>query len=147
MKKNHKIALNAGVVLLISVLFFYYKILSWEIVCKHPEHIITIPKGASAASVAILLKNESCLENRGIFKLALTLTMKNRSIRAGRYNLKDIASIGQLVKMITSPSEERIKITLIEGWTIEQFAAELKDRLQIDSYAFIHLSQVMLLFL
>ena len=140
-KRSHKITLGTGLVLLTAILIFYSVILSWKINCEHPENLIIIPKGASAAGVAELLKSESCLDNIAIFKLALTMTMKNRSIRTGRYNLKGISSIGQLVKMITSQSDDRLKVTLIEGWTVEQFANELEEKLQIDSYKFIRLSR------
>ena len=69
------------------------------------------------------------------------MTMKNRSIRPGRYNFKGISSIGQLVKVISSQSTDRVKITLVEGWTVEQYAAELKKKLQIDSFEFMRLNQ------
>ena len=140
-ERNYKIVLGVGLVMLFSVFAFYSIVLSWKISCAHPERLITIPRGASATAVADLLKEESCLENKSIFKLALTMTMKNRSIRPGRYNLKGISSIGQLVKVISSQSADRIKVTLVEGWTVKQFADELNNQLQIDSFEFIRLSQ------
>ena len=140
-KRYHKIVLGIGLVLFAIGLSFYSIVLNWEIDCEHPERPITIPTGASAGAVAELLKNESCLENTGVFKLALTMTMKNRSIRPGRYNMKGISSIGQVVKVISSQSADRVKVTLLEGWTVEQFSDELKDKLQIDSFEFMRLSQ------
>ena len=138
-ERVYNIAIGVGLALFAISLAIYSIILSWEIDCEHPERPITIPKGASAAAVAELLKQESCLENTNIFKLALTMTMKNRSIRPGRYNLKGISSIGQLVKVIASQSSDRVRVTMLEGWTIEQFADELKDRLQIDIFEFLRL--------
>ena len=135
----YKIAGGITLVLSILVLILYSVILSWKIECKDPENLITIPKGSSAGAVARLLKSESCLGNESIFKLALTLTMKNRRIIPGRYNFKGISSIRQVVKMITSQSKDRVKVTLIEGWTINQFAEELKQKLKIDSYEFLRL--------
>ena len=119
-ERYYKIAAGTGLALFAVGLIFYSIVLNWEIDCEHPESPITIPRGASATAVAQLLKQESCLENTGIFKLALSMTMKNRSIRPGRYNLKGISSIGQLVKVISSQSTDRVKITLVEGWTVEQ---------------------------
>jgi len=134
-----KFGIGASLIVLIGVLSFYSLILGWNIECQKPGHLIIIPKGASAQSVATLLKEESCLQNDVIFKLALTITMKNRRIIPGRYNFKGISSIGQLVDVITSQSSDRVKITLIEGWTMEQFAEELKKKLEIDSYKFLRL--------
>ena len=136
---NIKIAIGVALILLLGVLLFYSLILGWNIECQNQDRLITIPKGVSAKSVVVLLKEESCLKNDVIFKLALMITMKNRSIIPGRYNFKGISSIGQLVNMITSQSSDRAKVTLIEGWTIEQFADELKKKLEIDSYKFLRL--------
>ena len=135
----YKLAGGITIVLSILVLILYSVILNWKIDCEYPGSLITIPKGSSAGAVARLLKSESCLENESIFKLALTLTMKNRRIIPGRYNFKGISSIRQVVKMITSQSKDRVKVTLIEGWTINQFAEELKQKLKIESYEFIRL--------
>ena len=140
-ERYYKIAVGTVLALFAVGLLFYSIVLSWKIDCEHPENPITIQRGASATAVAQLLKQESCLENTGIFKLALSITMKNRSIRPGRYNLKGISSIGQLVKVISSQSTDRVKVTLIEGWTVEQFSNELKDKLQIDSFEFMRLSR------
>ena len=136
---NIKIGIGVFLVILIGALSFYSLILGWNIECQEPDRLFTIPKGASAQTVSILLKEESCLENMTIFKLALTLTMKNRQIIPGRYNLKGISSIGQLVDMITSQSSDRVRVTLIEGWTLDQFSDELKKKLEIDSLKFLRL--------
>jgi len=140
-ERYYKIATGIGLALFAIGLVFYSIVLNWEIDCEHPESPITIQRGASATAVAQLLKQESCLENTRIFKLALSMTMKNRSIRPGRYNLKGISSIGQLVKVISSQSTDRIKITLVEGWTVDQYASELKEKLQIDTFEFMRLNK------
>ena len=136
---NIKIGLGIALIILIGILSVYSIILSWNINCQNPNRLITIPKGASAQSVASLLKEESCLQNVAIFKLALMITMNNRRIIPGRYNFKGISSIGQLVNMITSQSSDRIRVTLIEGWTMDQFVDELNKQLEIDSYKFLRL--------
>ena len=138
---DYKIKVGGGITLLIVIgaLLFYSIILGWEIDCREPSDLISIPKGASAQSVAILLRESSCLQNESIFKLALTLTMKNKHIIPGRYNVKGISSIGQLVKMITSQSSDRVKITLIEGWPMERYAEALNKELKIDTYEFLRL--------
>ena len=124
---DYKIKIGGGItfLILIATLLFYSIVLGWKIDCAKPSELIAIPKGASAQSVAVLLKENSCLQNEFMFKLALTLTMKNRRIIPGRYNVKGISSIGQLVKMITSQSSDRVKMTFVEGWSIERYAEAL----------------------
>jgi len=138
---DYKIKIGGGItfLILIATLLFYSIVLGWKIDCAKPSELIAIPKGASAQSVAVLLKENSCLQNEFMFKLALTLTMKNRRIIPGRYNVKGISSIGQLVKMITSQSSDRVKMTFIEGWSIEKYAEALNNELKIDSYEFLRL--------
>ena len=138
--RSKKISLSIVLVLIISCIGFYSIIMNWKIDCEHSEKIINIPKGASATAVAEILKEDFCLENIGLFKLALAMSMNDRNIRSGRYDLKGVTTIGQLVKLITSFSADRVKVTLVEGWTIKQFAHELSNNLQIDSLEFIRLS-------
>tara|TARA_B100000029_G_C17489069_1_gene928416 strand:+ start:43 stop:801 length:759 start_codon:yes stop_codon:yes gene_type:complete len=57
----------------------------------------------------------------------------------GRYTFKGIHNVGQLVKMLTSQSSDRIKLTFIEGWSIENYADYLKDKLDLDTYIFLDL--------
>ena len=136
---NIKIGMGTTLIVLTGILSFYSIILSWDINCQYPDRPITIPKGASAQFVAMQLKDELCLQNESIFMIALTLTMNNKRIRSGRYNLKGILSIGQLVNILTSQSTDRVKVTLIEGWTLDHFASELKKKLEINSYKFLRL--------
>ena len=140
-KIDYKFKIGGGITLLvlIGILLFYSIILGWKIDCRELGGLISIPKGASAQSVAVLLKENSCLQNEAVFKLALTLTMKNKRIIPGRYNMKGISSIGLLVTMITSQSSDRVKVTLIEGWSMEKYAEELNKQLKIDTYEFLRL--------
>ena len=138
---DYRIKVVAGITILITILIliFYSIVLNWNIDCQETDELLVIPKGASAQSVSSLLKNQHCFRNESIFKLALTLTMKNRKIIPGRYNLKGISSIGQLVNIITSQSSDRVKVTLIEGWNIDQMADELNKKIKIDTYKFLQL--------
>jgi UPF0755 protein len=140
-KIDYRIKLVSGIAILFTIvlLIFYSTILNWAIVCKETDELVIIPKGSSAKLVSSLLRQQMCFKNETIFKLALTLKMKNRKIIPGRYNLKGISSIGQLVDMITSQSSDRIKVTLIEGWTTDQIAEELSKKLKIDTYKFLQL--------
>jgi len=113
--------------------------LNWNVNCKNPDKIITIEKGASATTVAKLLKKELCIENVGVFMVALSITMTTKQIRSGRYNLKGVSTIGQLIDIFTSQSNDRVKVTLIEGWSVEEYAEELRLKLDIDSSKFLEL--------
>ena len=138
-KRNHTIVISVVLALIIVIFNAFYMILNSRITCEHPEKLFIIPKGASAGSVAELLQKRSCLGSEGVFKLALTITMKSRSIRPGRYDLKGISSVGQLIKVISSPSKDRVRVTLVEGWSLDRFAEELEKKIQIDTEKFLEL--------
>ena len=136
---NYRVVLATLCTIFVSLGILTLVILSWKIQCGDSDQIITIPRVASAKTVSTILKYESCIQNEIILKLALTLTMNNRKIMPGRYTFKGISTIGNMVSLITAASSERQKVTLLEGWTIEQIADELNRKLQIDTYKFISL--------
>ena len=136
---NYRVALITLSTIFVGLGILTLVILSWKINCGDSDQVITIPRGASAKTVSTILKYESCIQNEIILKLALTLTMNNRKIMPGRYSFKGIHNVGQLVKMLTSPSSDRIRLTFIEGWTIENYADYLKEKLDLDTYTFLEL--------
>ncbi len=127
--------------LLFCILIFYTIILSWEITCADSEHIVSIPQGASVNRTIQLIQENSCLSDSDVrvLKLAMTVTLRNGKVIPGRYTFKGISTIGNMVNLITTSSRERKKVTLLEGWTVEEIADELSRKLQIDTYKFISL--------
>ena len=126
---------------LFTFLLFYTVILSCDVNCADPEEIIIIPKGASVHYTANILHSQQCLSlaDMSTFKLAMQATFNEGNIIPGRYNLKGIVTIGDLINLITTPSRDRVKVTLLEGWTIEEIADELNRTLEIDTFKFISL--------
>jgi len=129
--------------LLFCILIFYTVILSWDITCVDSDQILVIPKGASVNRTIQLIQENGCLSNSdvSVLKLAMTVTSRNGKVIPGRYTFKGISTIGNMVNLITTSSQERKKVTLLEGWTVEEIADELNRTLQIDTYKFISLSK------
>ncbi len=128
-----------SIILVMLIATFYSIILNWKINCNKLDKLVTIPNGATATEVTHILINESCIDYTFIFQLGLTITMNNRSIRSGRYDLKGINSIGKLITLLTSQSNDRVRVTLVEGWSIEQYADKLNKMLKIDKDKFLAL--------
>ncbi len=127
--------------LLFCILIFYTIVLSWDITCTDSDQIVVIPKSASVYHSIQLIQESGCLSESdvSILKLAMTVTMRNGKVIPGRYTFKGISTIGNMVNLITTSSRERKKVTLLEGWTIEDIADELNRKLHIDTYKFISL--------
>ncbi len=114
-------------------------IMSYEISCTHPAKYFEIPKGATVSDVADLLMQESCLANKTLFVAAMRLSLNDKNIKAGRYTLKGVRTLRQLINMITAPTASRIKVVLLEGWTLDQIADELGDKMEINEKQFLGL--------
>ena len=130
--KRNKISISIFLAILFCIVGFYVIILNWKVECQNLDEFIIIPKGSSASSVSVMLDEAKCFENEGIFKLALIITNNARHIRPGRYDFKGISTMGHLIENITSQPRDLNRVTLVEGWGMEQFANELHDKLKID---------------
>ena len=100
-------------------------VLSWKINCENTNEQFIIPKGASVSQVSDSLYAKSCDFNNSIFKTGLYLMNKTKAIFPGKYQLKGIRNIGDLIKLITAPSGEKIKVTIIEGWELYKIIEEI----------------------
>ena len=121
---------------LFSIILFYSFILSWSINCDHISETITIEKGYSVHDVSLILENNICL-NSTIFKTAMKLTFNEKNIKYGRYDLKSLNNVRDLVQMITSVSKERIKVTIYEGLRLQEIAILLNEKMQLDVEKFL----------
>ncbi len=123
----------------VTVLSLLAMIFSYELSCTQPGSSFEIPRGSTVNDVAELLVKKSCIPNKLLFVAALRLSFNETKIKAGRYTLKGIKTLHQLIRMITSPQAYRFKVTTLEGWTLEQIAAELGETMEIDEKIFLGL--------
>ena len=131
-----KLSLALLGIVLVGGTAFLTMILSFELDCSNPSKYLTIQSGANVEDVANQLVAEKCIPRPAVLKLAMRLTFKDKLIKAGRYTLKGITTMNQLIQMITSPNADRIKVTILEGWTIKQITETLTDELDIDAFRF-----------
>jgi len=120
-------------------LSFMTLILSVEIKCPDTNDLLTIPRGATISDIGHLLEDRTCIPHRSLFNTAIKLTLNDRNIKAGRYTMKGISSMRDLVRMLTNPTADRVKVTIYEGYTISQIADLLESALDINSKHFIDL--------
>ena len=124
------------IVLALGFLIAFSLIISWEIDCDNPNEQFIIPKGASVSQVSDSLHAKSCNFNDNVFKSGLYLMNKTKAIFPGKYQIKGIRNIGDLIKLITAPSGEKIKVTIIEGWELYKIIEEIDSKMNIDAYKF-----------
>ena len=137
MNKNKLILLSIPTVIFIFI-FFYGLILSLNVSCNHVSSKITIPKGASLNEVANILEYNLCLDSF-IFKTAMFMTYNEKNIKYGRYDLKSVNNVSDLITLITSVSKDRVRITIFEGLKIQEIALIFKDKMDVDIEKFLEL--------
>ena len=130
-----KIILSVLFVVFISILI-YSSILSYPVSCNDDDFILHIKEGSNASSAAYILEENECVSS-SIFKIAIDLTFNQKNIKPGLYSLKGIRSLRDLMKIITSVSNDKRTITIFEGWKITDIAHSLSERLNIDKDVFI----------
>ena len=127
----------AYLVILIPLIgFFYFSAMMSRAIDCSDEEILRIPKGASLSFVIKEMEKCSCLPKSTLFKYAMIVTRKDKSIRPGAYRLVDVNSMSEFVSLITSPSKEMKKITILEGWSLNQIKQKFHKDFDIDTLRF-----------
>jgi len=137
MNKN-KLILFSIPAIIFTTIFTYGLILSININCNHISSNITISKGSSLHDVSKLLQDNLCL-NSNLFKVAMFMTFNEKNIKYGRYDLKSVNTIGDLVTLITSVSKNRVRVTIFEGLRMQEIALIFYDKMNIDKDKFLEL--------
>jgi UPF0755 protein len=95
--------------------------------------VITISKKDSTEDVAEKLRKKGLIRSEAVFEL--TVRYVDRNIRPATYELKKGMSVSNIVDAITTAKSKAVtkvkdyKLTVIEGWRVEQIAEEL-DKLK-----------------
>ena len=119
-------------------IFIYALILFLPIKCEHIDYYITIPKDSTVSSVSKILEKNLCI-NSTLFKIAMKITMNEKNIKYGRYDLKSVSNVRGLINLLTSIKKDRIKTTIPEGFTMSDIAIRFEKNMHIDVEEFISL--------
>ena len=136
--KNNKYIFPALSILIFSFIFIYALLLTWPVQCNHMGQYVTIKKNSTVNDVAKILDNNLCV-NKNLFKIVIKLTRNDKNIRYGRYNFKSVNNMKDLINLLTSNNNDKIKITIIEGLRLKDVALYLEKKLKIDIEYFIQL--------
>ena len=82
-----------------------YNILNYPINCN-TDYILSIEKNDTASDVGKSLSENHCI-NSTIFKMAIYSTFNQYNIKPGLYNLKDVHTNTDIIKLVTSNSNIR----------------------------------------
>jgi UPF0755 protein len=100
-----------------------------------------IDKGSSIDTIADSLLAKGLIKDKEIFILWLTTLDKDRLIKAGYYEIPKGLNYAQLISFLSKAPSKEIKVTLIEGWRIEEIAQELHKQINIEVDRFLFLAK------
>ena len=138
MDKYLKNTILAILLVLFTTILFISNLFVYPISCENEDYILSIEANNSASHIGEELSKNSCI-NKNLFKIAIYLSFNQSNIKPGLYSLKGIRTYRDLIKLITSISDERIRFTIYEGSTINELALGLSEKLNIDKDDFIEL--------
>ncbi|MBI5098354.1 MAG: endolytic transglycosylase MltG [Nitrospirae bacterium] len=89
---------------------------------------VNIPEGSTYSKAVTILKNEDIIGNRFALILLGKVTMKDRQIRPGYYNLSASMTPLQIFDKLIKGKSIYFTITIPEGFTLEDIRLKLKDK-------------------
>lgn len=127
----------ATLIIIISIVLFYFSLTNKTIKCDSCN--IKINNNDNAYIIAKKLDGLDIINNYYDFILVSKFLSADRFFKPGIYNLTGIITLKDLVNRLTIADSDYIKITIPEGWTINQISKLLSQKTNIDSELFIEL--------
>ena len=128
----------AGVIFA-SILAFYLLVIYWPQSNPYERVVINIPKGVTLSEISDILKEKRIISNKRTFTMAVKSLGHEKNIPAGRYILHNAVNNRVIINQLVYGVPSLKKITVLEGWTINDIANELDKKLKINKKKFLRL--------
>ncbi|MFD0698874.1 endolytic transglycosylase MltG [Paenibacillus sp. GCM10027628] len=95
------------------------------------EARVSVPQGAGSVAIAKELEAKGLIKNSSIFTYYLKLKKQGSRFQAGEYSMKPGMTFDQMIEKLNkgeTVKEEVIRVTIPEGYTIQQIADKLGDQ-------------------
>lgn len=126
-------------ILLFSLLAFFLLIIHWPQGNPYTLIKVQIPKGSNVSDVSRILKQNNIINNEKVFKIAVWTLGHEKKFPAGSYTLNSATSNFQIIDQFVHGAPNLKRITILEGWRIDEIAHELENVLGSDGDEFIEL--------
>jgi UPF0755 protein len=136
--------MTLGVVLLALIVVSGWVFTSVDATMKGDAPItVTIAKGAGIRDVSARLEASGVISSQQAWTLFALVTDQAKSILPGTYTIQPQSSGRDILRQITSESnvEKDIAVTILEGWTLKQIAAELETKGIVNAQEFLNIAQ------
>ena len=124
-----------------GMLVYYAIILLWPQSDIDDAVSISISKGSTLIDISAELYNKKVIKNRSSFILAVKMLGYEKDIPAGKFNIDNVSTNYSLVNKLINSVNISKKVTILEGWSIDEIAEKLHSSLKIDKKSFLNASK------
>ena len=98
---------------------------------------VNIPENASSREVGKILHEKGLIRSSLVFSLYTRLKEVDKQLKAGEYSLQPFLSVPEIILQLIKGQPDIIKITIPEGYTIQQIAGLLAEKGVIHQESFL----------
>ena len=137
---SHFLTETIAISVLSGMLVYYAIILLWPQSNIDDAVSISISKGSTLIDISTELYNKKVIKNRSSFILAVKMLGYEKDIPAGKFNIDNVSTNYSLVNKLINSVNVSKKVTILEGWSINEIAEKLHSSLKIDKKSFLNAS-------
>ena len=138
---SHFLTETIAISVLSGMLAYYAIILLWPQSDIDDAVSISISKGSTLIDISTELYNKKVIKNRSSFILAVKMLGYEKDIPAGKFNIDNVSTNYSLVNKLINSVNVSKKVTILEGWSINEIAEKLHSSLKIDKKSFLNASK------
>ena len=138
---SHFLTETIAISVLSGMLAYYVIILLWPQSDIDDAVSISISKGSTLIDISTELHSKKVIKNRSSFILAVKMLGYEKDIPAGKFNIDNVSTNYSLVNKLINSVNISKKVTILEGWSINEIAEKLHSRLKIDKKSFLNASK------
>lgn len=126
-------------ILFFSVLAFSFLIINWPQGSPYRSATVQIPKGSTVSDVSRILLEKQIITNERVFRIAVRALGFDKRLPAGSYSINGAQSNYEIIHQLVYGAPNLKRLTVLEGWKMQDIAAEIETVLGTDADAFLDL--------
>ena len=120
-----------------SMLFYYGIVLLWPQLNSKNSTKISISKGSTLIDVSNQLFDQRIIKNKKSFILAVKTLGYEKDLPAGKFLIEEATTNYCIIKKIVNSVALSKKMTILEGWSVNDIALELESKFNIKKDSFL----------
>ena len=120
-----------------SMLFYYGIVLLWPQLNSENSAKISISKGSTLIDVSNQLFDQRIIKNKKSFILAVKTLGYEKDLPAGKFLIEEATTNYCIIKKIVNSVALSKKMTILEGWSVNDIALELESKFNIKKDSFL----------